>query len=155
MAPNGMWTTGTTRKSDCHAAVMAAAVVSAVVVSGVVDPAAVVPGPVLVVPDPAAVVSDRVFAAGSSAAVTSAAPAAAACGGTRAGSAQSKSISAPRFPAKTSARAAISVLCRSSAARKTSARLAAYSSSAHGAEVSRHSISAASSVSAWAGPSGT
>ena len=116
MAPNGMWTTGTTRKSVCQAAAMADACVSSSCVS------------------------------------SSAAPAGASCvctgAGVGAGSAQSRSISAPRFPAKTSARAAISVLCRWSAARKTSALLAAYSSSAHGAEVSRHSISAASSVSA-------
>jgi hypothetical protein len=127
MAPNGMWTTGTTRKSDCHAAAMAAVGESAAVA---LDAAALPPDAV-----PVSVSVSVSACAGAGA-------------GAGAGSAQSRSISAPRLPAKTSARAAISVLCRSSAARKTSARLAAYSSSAHGAEVSRHSISAASSVSA-------
>ncbi len=64
-------------------------------------------------------------------------------------------MSAARFASKTSACAAISALCSSSAATNTWARAFAYSSSAQGAIVSRHSISAGSSVSAWDGPAGT
>ena len=65
------------------------------------------------------------------------------------------SMNAARLASNTSARAAMSALCSSMAARNASVRAFTYSSSAHGADVSRHSISAGSSVSACDGPMGT